>query len=105
MKLLGILATCLLIVAPFFASEETVEIGGVQMAKSLGGTVTDPADAPMSGVQVIEVSEDWHTTVRSTVTDARGHWSLAPVPNEKVYYIRIVKGGGFDELRFRVRLD
>jgi hypothetical protein len=101
----GIIATCVLLLCPCFANEEIVEIGNVQVAKSLSGTVTDTTDAPIIGVQVIEVTTDWHTTLRNTVTDAQGHWSLAPVANQKVYCIRLVKGGGFNEVRFRVRLD
>jgi hypothetical protein len=27
------------------------------------------------------------------------------MPHQKVYYIRLIKGGGFNELRFHVRLD
>jgi hypothetical protein len=104
-KLLGTVAACVLLLSPCFANEQVVEIGNVQVARSLSGTVADPADAPISHVQVIEVAADWHTTLRSTVTDAEGHWSLAPVANQKVYYIRLVKGSGFNEVRFRVRLD
>jgi len=104
-RLLRIFAACILLLSPCFANEEVVEIGNVQVARSLSGAVADPAGAPISGVEVIEVAADWHTTLRSTVTDAQGHWSLAPVPNQKVYYIRLVKGSGFNEVRFRVRLD
>jgi hypothetical protein len=105
MKLLGLIAACVLLLSICFANEEVVEIGDLQIAKSLSATVTDPTDAPIPGVRVTEVRLDWQTTLRSTVTDAQGHWSLAPVPNQKVYYIRLVKGSGFNEVRFRVRLD
>ena len=105
MKILGIIIASVLLLSTCLANEEVVEIGNVQVAKSLSGTVTDPVDAPVPGVQVIEVKSDWKTMVRSTVTDANGQWSLAPVPHQKVYYIRLIKGGGFNELRFHVRLD
>jgi hypothetical protein len=104
-KLAGIITACVLLLSPCFANEEVVEIGNVQVARSLSGNVTDPTGASISGVQVIEVAADWHTTRRSTVTDAQGQWSLPPVANQKVYYIRLVKGRGFNEVRFRVRLD
>jgi hypothetical protein len=94
-----------LLLSTSLANEQVVEIGNVQFAKSLSGTVIDPTDAPVPDVQVIEVKSDWKTMVRSTVTDANGHWSLAPVPHQKVYYIRLTKRGGFNELRFHVRLD
>lgn len=104
-KSVGILVACILLIAPCFGNETVVEFANVQIADSLSGTVTDPTDAPISGVQVIEVAADWQTTLRSTVTDAQGRWSLAPDSNQKLYYIRLVKGGGFNEVRFRVRLD
>jgi hypothetical protein len=104
-KTFGLIAVSVLLLCTCFANEEVVEIGNVQVAKALSGTVADPTDAPIPGVQVIEVTSDWKTTIRNTVTDNDGRWSLAPVAHQKLYYIRLVKGAGFNELRFRVRID
>ena len=105
MKLLGIVATCIFLLPTCLADEKTVEIGYVQLAKSLSGTVTDPSGLPVAGVQVIEVLPDWQKTLRSTITDARGYWSLVPIQNQTVYFIRLVKRSGFNEVRVRIRLD
>ncbi len=66
-----------------FAGVETVEIGKIQIGKTLTGTVVDPADSAMRGVQVIEVSSDWKTVLRTTTTDTNGKWFLAPTPGNK----------------------
>jgi hypothetical protein len=41
-KILGIIVASVLLLCTCFANEEVVEIGNVQVAKSLSGTVTDP---------------------------------------------------------------
>jgi|SRR5579871_1625452 len=101
-----ILSLTLLLLAPSFAGVEIAEIGNVQFTKTLGGVVDAPFDAPLANVQVIEVTSDWHTTVRSTMTDKEGRWSLPPVPKQQMYYLRfITKQCCFNELRCRVKLS
>jgi hypothetical protein len=85
-----------------FAGVETVEIGKGQIAKTLTGTVVDPAGSAMPGVQVFEVSSDWKTVLRTTTTDSNGKWSLPPVPGQQVYYLRFV-AYGFNPLQVRVK--
>jgi len=101
-----ILSLTLLLLAPSFAGVEIVEIGNVQLTKTLGGVVADPSDAPLAHVQVIEVTSDWHTTIRSTMTDTEGRWSLPQVPKQRIYFLRfITKQCCFNELRCRVKLN
>jgi hypothetical protein len=89
-----------------FAGVEIIEIGNVQFSKTLGGIVADTTDSPLADVQVIEVAADWQTTIRSTRTDAEGRWSLPPVPNQSIYFLRfITKQCCFNEVRCRVKLN
>jgi hypothetical protein len=89
-----------------FAGVETVVIENVQFSKTLGGVVVDPTDSPLAAVEVIEVSSDWQTVVRSTRTDATGRWSLPPVPKQRVYYLRfITKECCFNEVQCRLTLN
>jgi hypothetical protein len=87
-----------------FAGVETVEIGKIQIARTLTGTVVDPSDSALPGVQVLEVSSDWQTVLRTTTTDSSGKWLLAPVPKQQVYYLRFV-AYGFNPLQVRVELN
>ncbi len=105
MKTFGTLLGCVLLLSTCFANEKIVESSHVQIAKSLSGTVVDTAGFPLSGVRVIEVKSNWQSTQRSTVTDSEGRWSLVPVANRQVYYIRIVASVLFKEVRIRVRVD
>jgi hypothetical protein len=86
------------------AQYQTVEIGKVQIAKTLTGTVVDPSGSAVPGVQVLEVSSDWRTVLRTTTTDSSGRWSLPPIPGQRVYYFRFV-AGGFDPLQVRIKLS
>ncbi len=85
---------------------EIVEIGNLQLTKTLGGIVVAPDDSPLADVEVIEVAPDWQTTVRKAKTDRDGRWSLPPVSDQKIYYLRFVtKQCCFNEVRCRVRLN
>ena len=96
----------LLLLSPCFAGVEIIEIGNVQFSKTLGGIVADTTDSPLADVQVIEVAADWQTTIRSTMTDTEGRWSLPPVPNQSIYFLRfITKQCCFNEVRCRVKLN
>jgi hypothetical protein len=46
-----------------------IEIGNVQLARSLAAKVHDSAGSPIAGVLVEELSTDWKTLLRSTKTD------------------------------------
>jgi len=84
---------------------ETVEIGNVQFTKFLGGVVADATGAPLADVQVVEVTPDWHATIRITKTNADGRWSLLPRPKGGIYFLRfITKQCCFNEVRCRVEL-
>jgi hypothetical protein len=103
---LALIVSVALLMSPCFAGVEIVEIGNAQIIKSLGGTVADPADSPLSNVQVVEVTPDWQTTIRSTTTDAKGRWSLPVVSGRRTYLLRfITKQCCFNEVRCRVKLN
>ena len=96
-----------------FSSETTfaqgvaiVEIGNIQFSKSLSGIVLAPDDSRLKDVEVVEVSSDWHKTIRVARTDSEGRWSLPANPNQHVYFLRFVtKQCCFNEVRCRVSLS
>jgi hypothetical protein len=98
------LILCMAISSSAFAQWATVEIGKIQIAKTLTGTVVDPADSAVPAVQVLEVSSDWKTVLRTTTTGSNGKWFLPPTPGQQVYYLRFV-ADGFDPLQVRVELN
>jgi hypothetical protein len=83
-----------------------VEIGNIQFSKSLSGIVLAPDDSRLKDVEVVEVSSDWHTTIRVARTDSEGRWSLPANPNQRVYFLRFVtKQCCFNEVRCKVSLS
>jgi hypothetical protein len=104
MKRLALFVLSMAMFPSALAQFQTVEIGKIQIAKTLTGTVVDPVDSAVPAVQVLEVSSDWKTVLRSTTTDGNGKWSLAPVPGQEVYYLRFV-AYGFNPLQARVELN
>jgi hypothetical protein len=78
---------------------ETVQLPD-QQSKTLSGIVTDPIGATIANVRIVEVSPDWKTEIRSTITDAYGRWSRKLTPGKKLYYIRLVGPVGFDQPGF-----
>jgi len=102
------IAALILFAAPCTSSAggvEVVEIGNVQLTKVLAGTIVAPDNTPLAGVEVIEVTPDWQTTLRVTKTDNDGRWSLSPASKD-VHYLRFVtKQCCFNELRCRVKIN
>jgi len=86
------------------AQYQIIEIEKVQLATSLAAAVTDITGSPMPGVLVEEFSSDWKQSLRSTKTDAKGRFTLAPVKGRGVYYLQL-RIDGFDPLRVRVKID
>lgn len=86
------------------AQVQIVEIEKVQLATSLAAVVTDITGTRRSGVLVEEFSSDWKQSLRSTKTDAKGRFTLAPVKGRDVYYLQL-RMDGFDPLRVRVKID
>ena len=86
------------------AQYQIVEIEKVQLATSLAAVVTDISDSAVPGVLVEEFSSDWKQSLRTTKTDAKGGFTLAPVKGRDVYYLQL-RMDGFDPLRVRVRID
>jgi hypothetical protein len=86
------------------AQYQIIEIEKVQLATSLAAVVTDITNSPMPGVLVEEFSSDWKQSLRSTKTDAKGGFTLAPVKGRDVYYLQL-RMNGFDPLRVRVKID
>jgi hypothetical protein len=104
MRSFTLFVLCTAILSSAFAGVETVEIGKIQIAKTLTGTIVDPVDSAVPGVQVLEVSSDWKTVLRTTTTDRNGKWTLATVPKQQVYYLRFI-AYGFNPLQVRVKLN
>jgi len=104
MKSFALFALSIALFSSAFAGVETVEIGKIQIARALTGTIVDPSDSVLPGVQVLEVSSDWKTVLRTTTTDGSGNWLLAPVPKQQIYYLRFI-ANGFNPLQVRVELN
>ncbi len=83
---------------------QIIEIEKVQLATSLAAVVTDITGTRMPGVLVEEFSSNWKQSLRSTKTDAKGRFTLAPVKGRDVYYLQL-RMNGFDPLRVRVKID
>jgi hypothetical protein len=82
----------------------TIEIGNVQVTRSLDATVHDTAGLAMPGVLVEEVTSDWKKSIRSTTTNAAGAFAFAPVKGRTVYYFQL-SFYAYNPLRVRVKLD
>lgn len=81
-----------------------VQLANIQVARALEGTVVDPADSPVAGVEVCEMSPEWKTVLRTTKTDKDGKWSLSQVRGRNVYYLRFT-AYGFDPLEVRIKIS
>jgi Carboxypeptidase regulatory-like domain len=104
MKSFALFVLSMALFSSAFAGVETAEIGKIQFARTLTGTIVDPSDSALPGVQVLEVSSDWKAVLRTTTTDGNGRWSLAPEPGQQVYYLRFI-ANGFNPLQVRVELN
>jgi hypothetical protein len=91
-------------VLSLFGGVETVVISNVQGSKDLGGIVVGPSGAPISGAEIVETTPDGKTTLRSTVTDDNGKWSLPPVTGKKLYYLHFVMKN-FNPVELRLKLN
>ncbi|MGA3295348.1 MAG: carboxypeptidase-like regulatory domain-containing protein [Candidatus Acidiferrales bacterium] len=107
MRLLRVIAATALLLSSsprIKAQAQIVEIADLQLADSLSGLVQDPTGAPVPKVIVQEFSSGWKRALRSTQTDPRGVFSLAPVHGRRVYYLQL-SADGFNLLRIRVQVD
>ena len=104
MKSFALFVSSIALFSSAFAGVETVKIGKTQIARALTGTIVDPSDSVLPGVQVLEVSSDWKTVLGTTTSDSNGNWLLAPVPKQQIYYLRFITDG-FNRLQVRVELN
>ncbi len=81
-----------------------VEIGDIKIVRSLSAIVTNVNEFPMEGVLVEEMSPGWKTCLRTTKTDSKGSFMLAPVKARDIYYIQLTYKT-FNPLRVRMRID
>jgi hypothetical protein len=77
----------------------------ISVSRALAGHVlVRGTDETASGVTVELCSSDWKTVTASTKTDEKGHFSLEPHANGKLFYIR-VSAPGMDIYELRVRIN
>jgi hypothetical protein len=81
-----------------------IEIGNLQLSRSLAGIAHDQHGLPVEGVLVEELGSGWKDPLRSTKTDAAGAFAFSPVKGREIYYFQLRKDG-FDPLRVRVKID
>ena len=82
----------------------TIEIGNVQLSRSLAATVQDQQGFPIEGVVVEEFGSGWKAPLRSTKTDSAGSFNFSSVQGREIYYFELRKDG-FDPLRVRVKVN
>jgi hypothetical protein len=69
----------------------TIEIGNMQLSRSLAATVQDQQGLPVEGVLVEELGPGWKDPLRSTKTDAAGAFAFSPVTGREIYYFQLRK--------------
>lgn len=76
----------------------------ISVSRALAGQVlVMGTDEPANGVTVELCSDDWKTVLKSTRTDARGHFVLEQAATGKLFHIR-VSAPGMDIYELRVRI-
>jgi hypothetical protein len=104
-RLLLLAAFLSLVPVPVGAQGVTiVEIGNVQLVRSLTGVVHDAVGGPMPGVLVEELSSDWKESLRSTRTDAAGVFRFSRVKGRNIYHFQLTTKA-FNPLRVRAKVD
>lgn len=98
--LVGLLCLPMIIEAQY----QVIELGDVQLAKSVSATIQDPTGAPVSKAVVQEFNADWKKVLRSSSTNTHGRFSFTPALGRTIYFIQI-SAPGFDPLRFRLQID
>ena len=81
-----------------------VEIRDIQTARSLSALVTDVREFPLEGVLAEEMTPGWKACLRTTKTDSKGKFTLAPAKARDVYYLQLTYKN-FNSLQFRMRID
>lgn len=81
---------------------ETVEIVKIQVVKAIAGVVLDPNGDAIAGASVSETSLVTKAVVRSTTTDGKGNFKMAPTPGQKTYHL-IISAKGFNPLLVHVK--
>jgi hypothetical protein len=89
---------------PCYAGQERIVIGDVQLCKILGGMVLDQANSRIENVEVVEMTSDWKTVIRSTKTNADGQWSFPLESHKHIYFLRFRKEA-FHEVQCRVKIS
>ncbi|MCU1312197.1 MAG: hypothetical protein JWO20_3322 [Candidatus Angelobacter sp.] len=86
------------------AGIETVEIGTVQVSKSLSGVVVDQMGSAIKSVLVEECGPDWQICNEATRTDTIGFFSFKSANKQKIHYLRFSMNL-FNPVVMRVRLS
>jgi hypothetical protein len=81
-----------IILACFFVLSFISKNLPAQNLGSINGTVTDPSGAVIPGVKIIVINQETGLTIRTTVTNANGNYSVPDLPNS-TYTVRAEKQG------------
>lgn len=86
------------------AVRELVEIKEPQPAQRVEGIVLDPAGVPIPDMAVTDRTEYWGAVLRSTETDAKGHFHFSAQRGKTIYWLRF-DHMEFNPLQLRLTLD
>jgi hypothetical protein len=86
------------------AGIETVEIGTLQVSKSLSGVVVDQMGSAIKSALVEECSPNWQNCNEATRTDTMGFFSFKSANKQKIHYLRFSMHN-FNPVVMRVRLS
>jgi hypothetical protein len=87
-RLIIVALACALFVAAAYAVRELVIIQEPQLAQRVEGTVLDPTGAPIAHMTVTDRAENGVDVLRSTKTDAKGHFHFPSQRGKNVYCLR-----------------
>ena len=87
-RVIGIALAYICFAASASAVRELVVIQEPQLAQRVEGVVLDFSGDPIAGVTVTDRTQDGVTILRSTTTDAKGHFRFSTQAGKSVYCIR-----------------
>lgn len=92
-----------LLVTSANAARELIEIEEPQPSQRVEGIVVDPSGAPIEGMTVTDLSDDWGEVLRSTKKDKRGHFRFSAESSKTLYYLRF-EHALFNPLQLKLKL-
>ncbi|HUM06185.1 MAG TPA: carboxypeptidase-like regulatory domain-containing protein [Terriglobales bacterium] len=100
----AVVLACLFLAASANAVRELVIIEEPQPAQRVEGVVLDIQDEPIPGMTVTDRTEDGSAILRSTKTDAKGHFHFSTQRGKTIYTLRF-DHPLWNPLQLKLKLD